>query len=353
MRPSIDDLITELERLRAEMHEIRRCQHARSGQLQGARLRAAAGFFAGALGAAALLTFAPPLYAQKGRPPGKSPTHMKVVAPFEVTDEKGAVIMRVTSAAGGNVRGLQMFNDGGKQVAVMNVLDGGAIVKLMRGGSGDYAVTLGATQATTGFLLREGGETPRVKLTAEQGAPIGLRVFNASGQLAALIGEPPGGVGQVSIYDAAGKQRVSIGAESGSGLGLRVRHASGQLAAIIGETSGGAGQVSIHDATGKQRAFVNGIHGTIAVKNSQGIPVAVLEVQKDMGVVQVQNGAGMPIAALTQGLRGAGIFQLYDAGGTTMVEAGTTGRGTGGVFTGPGSMAMMPGIPGSFIIGRR
>jgi hypothetical protein len=43
-----------------------------------------------------------------------------------------------------------------------------------------------------------------------------------------------------------------------------------------------------------------------------------------------------------------------NAGGTPMVEAGTSAQGgVGLVRTGPAARAMLPGIPGSFIVGKR
>jgi hypothetical protein len=257
--------------------------------------RVASGFFVGALSTIAFSALVPTLGAQGPH---------KVVAPFQVVDKKGVVIMEVT-ARGERPRGLHLFNEGGKEVAVMNVLGTGAIVKVFKAGSNDhYAVTLGATDDLTGILLREGGSEPRLTIGAENGA-LGMRVFNASGK----------------------------------------------LTAAIGHIATGSGLATIYDATGTQRANVSGTYGTVAVRNAKGAVVAGLGSANEIGVIEVVNGE-QAIAKLTQDAGGTGLLQVMDAGGTPLVDASIS-NGIGFVRAYPMSKFTLPGIPGSSIQGRR
>jgi hypothetical protein len=343
MKPCNVELLHEVEQLRAEIGDIKRCDAPATKLRAGQRVRVAAGFVAGALGAAALLISASTLDAQanviagcvmsdnflkittacgpgefkvslvtsdiskdgKASPTSKPLASTRVVAPFEVVDERGVPIMRVASAAADGVRGLRVFNGAGDQVAVVNVVDNGGLVKVFKDGQGDQAVAIAVTNAGPEFILRDGpNQMIRASISTEKGA-LGLRFFNASGK-------PMSG---------------------------------------IGHTANGIGQVGVRDSNGVQRAFLDGTEGAVGVRNAQETVVAAIGVvDNSHGIVHVFNGKTL-IGALTQG-SGGGLLQLMNSAGRPMVEAKIDG-GVGTVITVPGSKLTLPGQPSTFIAGRK
>jgi hypothetical protein len=284
---------------------------------------------------------------------------LSVKAPFIVEDERGISIIQVASD-GQEVRGrrafrgLQMFNDANQQVAVMNVIDKGAIVKLMKEGSGSHAVTIAATEETTGFLLRDGSETPRVSIRAEEGTGYALRVLNPTGTLAASIGHTSGGEGLLELFRPGAKLAAQIGAPAGKATALRIFDQGGNVAVGAGIDTLGQHSVVVTSGGHQVARMIGATAGFGAVDIlAKGASVAKMSsVDDGRGVINISRG-GTAIAALTQGATGGGLLQLGNAEGALMVEAGTTASGAGIVRTGPMALPMLPGIPGSFILGKR
>jgi hypothetical protein len=198
-----------------------------------------------------------------------------------------------------------LLKEAGKQVATVRGYQGGGFVKVMHDGKDERTVTIVADGEGPAFLLKE-----------------------------------------------AGKPRVTIGASATSGFALRVLNASGKLAGGIGHTVDGSGVMSIHDEAGTQRTVIDGHVGSLEVKNSQAVRVAAVNSSNNgKGEFTVYTN-NVPIGVLTQGVNGA-LLQLGNTSGAVMVEAGTASNGVGIVRTGPMALPMLPGIPGSFILGKR
>lgn len=114
--------------------------------------------------------------------------------------------------------------------------------------------------------------------------------------------------------------RVHVGRGGESNYGMWVRGNDGKIAAAIGEAKTGGGVVSVRDPSGRPRADLFG-QGGVALYNTSGKEVVTLNLRSDnteSGLLQLR-----------------GLFQLFDAAGQTMVEAGTSPKGVGVVRVGP------------------
>jgi hypothetical protein len=177
--------------------------------------------------------------------------------------------------------------------------------------AGKPAVVLGAAA---------GGGLVRVDADADEFTSVGMTAAPALGGPAMLIRE-------------AGKKRIEIGKAPSGSFSVRVNSAKEAILAGLGETKAGTGLVALYDQAGSTLASMQFL--------SDGRPM--------LGVFSPTHEL---LASLSQGDSGGGKLQLTDAAGTPMVEGGSAG-GRGMVRTGPMPMAMLPGIPGSFIIGRK
>jgi hypothetical protein len=181
-----------------------------------------------------------------------------------------------------------------------------------------------------------------------------LEIYDpASSNILASVGSA-GGEGLLDLFRPGGKPAAQIGAPTGKATGLRIFDQGGNVAVGAGIDSLGRHSVTLA-ADGHQVARMLATtsgSGTVDVL-AKGKSVASMGTVDDgKGVVNIFSG-GTPIAALTLGANGGGLLQLGNAAGTPMVEAGTTASGVGLVRTGPMALPMLPGIPGSFILGKR
>lgn len=135
-----------------------------------------------------------------------------------------------------------------------------------------------------------------------------------------------------TVTDAAEGQttvgRIHVGRGGESNYGMWVRGGDGKIAAAMGEAKTGGGVVSVRDPAGRPRADLFG-QGGVAVYNTSGKEVVTLNLKGDnteSGLLQLR-----------------GIFQLFDAAGQTMVEAGTSPNGVGVVRVGPGAKCVPQG----------
>jgi hypothetical protein len=114
---------------------------------------------------------------------------------------------------------------------------------------------------------------------------------------------------------ATRRGRVHIGrATGGTNYSILVRNQGGAVVAAMGEgKETGSGSIQVNDNAGKLRARLFADEG-----------------------LKIFNTSGLPVATILTGEQGAGQFWLYDASGTAMVKAGTTGPGVGIVQAGPG-----------------
>jgi len=122
--------------------------------------------------------------------------------------------------------------------------------------------------------------------------------------------------------------RVHVGRGGESNYGMWVRGEGGKIAAAIGAGKTGGGVVSVRDPAGRPRADLFG-QGGVAIYNTSGKEVVTLNLRDDnteSGLLQLR-----------------GLFQLFDAAGRTMVEAGTSPKGVGVVRVGPSAKCVPQG----------
>jgi hypothetical protein len=143
--------------------------------------------------------------------------------------------------------------------------------------------------------------------------------------------------GALKTVDAAGKPvftvtdatapeaafgRVHVGRGAADNFAVWIRGRDGKFAAAMGEGKAGGGLVTVADASGRKRADLFG-QGGLTIFSPTGKEVVSLDLK-----------AGNTEAGTLE-LRG--LFQLFDAAGETMVEAGTSPAGVGVVRVGPGA----------------
>jgi hypothetical protein len=152
----------------------------------------------------------------------------KVMAPFEVVDKSGKMILRVT----GDPHGLVMANPAGQNVLWASALEKGGLFKT-RSASSFPEVVMGSNGAVGAFVVRDAEDQGRISISLTGGKPY----FN-------LLNDNHTGV--VSIEQA----------ETGGGR-IRLGAASGESVVQAGVTSGGkCGRVDTYPATNPGRQMV-------------------------------------------------------------------------------------------------
>jgi hypothetical protein len=177
-------------------------------------------------------------------------------------------------------------------------------------------------------------------------------LYNEAGTPVALIGTAPRG-GYFSGFSGDQKlvthmtgegvnvvegdnRRISIGKQEAGNYAAKFFGKANAAVAAIGESTAGSGSAWIADPQGNLRA------GMIVDSQQKG----------NVGVI---NRSSFTVAALTEGLTGGGLLNIYSSSGERMVAAGVHKDGFGVVQTGPGgfSSSALLGLPGSFIAGKR
>jgi hypothetical protein len=160
------------------------------------------------------------------------------------------------------------------------------------------------------------------------------------------------------VQDDNGKTIFRVDIAPGSSRSrLMVGNPIGARAEIGPDELGGAA-VAIYDSANSVRATLIG-RSTESHLQLRGSKASAVHVKADDvgGDVHLFNGAGSGNARLTIGKGGAGSFTLGDAGGATVVSAGTMGNGIGIIKAGPGGFgpAGVAGgvLPASSIQGRK
>jgi len=125
-----------------------------------------------------------------------------------------------------------------------------------------------------------------------------------------------------AAYSQATTGRVHVGRGSADNYGIWVRDASGGAVAAIGQAKTGGGAVDVNGSDGTLRVELSG-QGGVRLKNAAGQDVVSF---------------GLKAANTAKGVfQLVGLFQLFnEAGGPTLVEAGTSPKGVGVVKVGPG-----------------
>jgi hypothetical protein len=337
-----------------------------------------------------------PVHAQQS-----TPAIHQLEAPFVVTDRNGQALFRV-DGSGTLVRGslnvsgpatpFILIGDRAKGSVEIGVGNGGSGFVLTRTPAGVNSLSLGPYGGwpTGMYVLDNTGETPRASLTAgrvfagEEGkgafyAGVGnsgqgyLLTRWANGGDAFRLGSYDGNPLAIAVLNSDGKQQASLGLDS-SGMGiLRVGSSDGPRT-VAGVASGGA-SLALYDTAGTQyrigllgssaSTFLHLRTGdrsirfdTEAAGSSLRVAAAKRSVQVNVnaegGAVHVFNTAGNAVGSLTENASGRGRLSLGDAGGQTIVEAGSTADGLGVVRAGPSFGATsVPGMPPSALLGHK
>jgi hypothetical protein len=304
--------------------------------------------------------------------------------PFQVLDAGGRVLFSVGSPAGGAVTVTRRPGLGGAFIAVTD--DGGKDRALMMVNSSNHGRIMtydGAGQISA--MLNEAGlnvHDPAGKLVA--GVTRGrdglgrVVVFHNETQTATELTSDAKGNGRVVSYSAAGKMRSAMFGETGvkvfddaemdvvsllnrnsrGVVGVKNGSVTTHLAELTVDSLGG-GLLHMKAANGLTAIGLLGSQRVIALGNSAGknvaeiavdaagggvfqvwgngkVPLAVLgksNVQPG-GIVQVSNGNAVT-SSFTVGDAGNGYWQLNDAAGNPLVEAGVTPDKRGTVRVGP------------------
>ena len=304
--------------------------------------------------------------------------------PFQVLDPQGRVLFSVGRPAAGALTVTRRSGLGGPAVAVAD--DGGADRVVLMAGPGKHGRI--ETYDGAGHLsavLNEAGlnvHDPAGKLVA--GVTRGLDglgrvvVFHKQNQTAAELTQDELGNGRVVSYSAAGKIRsalfgglgvevfddaeksvVSILNRGSRGVvGVRNGSASKLIAELTVDSMGG-GLLHMKASNGLTTIGLFGSRRLIALGNTAGksvaemavddagggvfqvwgdgkVPLAVLAKSKEQsgGIIQVSNGNAVT-STFTISSAGNGRWQLNDASGDALVEAGVTTDKRGTVRTGP------------------
>lgn len=279
----------------------------------------------------------------------------RLTAPFQVVDNTGKSLFRVTadafvtidgdhekgpavamgrnpqSAAGdgfasfregggaaligrtGKLRfGYHVMNAAGDDLASLSL--SGDRPNLRIGGTRTGFTEIGVGDSNNAYMAIAALDGQRINLGTFEGSPLQVAIYNATKQrTAAMYADQTGGV--MKVATAKG---VAVG-------GLYAEASGGTLA--LGASSGGPIQVDLSAGSG----------GALKLKSAgDGTPRVALEAAGATGGVTAYNTAGEPVAILSSLPAGTGRLQLSQ-GPTVFVEAGVSVDGVGVVRTGPRS----------------
>jgi hypothetical protein len=318
-----------------------------------------------------------------------APIH-RIQAPFEVVDVTGKPILQVLGGEGltnfqpggivivedpkTGLGALTVMNKAGEPVAILGTNgEAGGL------GLGDPDGTIRTSLTGTGRIVISDSEKKNILVVAEDiskedaairigGDDNGFAVEVGEGGGEAILGIDEDGVAQLQLTDPQNQQRAYLDAEGTLMISdetgfdiLRVADdVTGDAAGVAIGGGKGGGVVRVTDAAGKPAAGIIGSKRAIVVVNASGkvvsemvvnetgggffqvwgggaAPIAVLgrSPESEGGIIQVSNGK-VPVASLFANEGGAGQWQLTDAAGTPVVEAGSMESGRGTVRVGPG-----------------
>jgi len=270
--------------------------------------------------------------------------------PFQVTDAQGKVrVSLMVGAAGHGIVetydgaghlsatlkevGLNVFDPAGNRVAgVTRGLDGLGRVVVFRN-QDQTAIELAADETGNGRVL---AYSKAGKLRAGLYGETGLQVFDDTEQSVASV-LVRNGRGVMGVKTGTATKLIGeLTVDSMGGGVLHMKAANGltsiglfgsQRIIAVGNTAGKTAAEIAVDASGG---------GIFQVWGEGKVPLAVMGRSKDApgGIVQVSNGK-VPTSSLTVSDAGNGYWQLNDAAGEPMVEAGVTQDKRGLVRAGP------------------
>jgi hypothetical protein len=178
----------------------------------------------------------------------------------------------------------------------------------------------------------DASEKPIVRVQAKGKDPRGVEVLSESGATAASFSADQQG-GFIKVLNGSG---VAV-------AGLLANPGGGSLA-LTGPVGGkSAVSLSVEATGGKVRVF----------PAAGGPAQAELTADAAGGGVTLYTKSGQPAAVLYARTTGAGQLEI-NQNGEKLVEAGVNVNGIGLVLAGPGgTAASIPGVPDSYIIGRK
>lgn len=301
--------------------------------------------------------------------------------PFQVLDRRGKVLLNVGDRAaagavnvmvieGTGAAGLRVVGTGGNDAAIMGVDASGSGRISNLDASGNTVAQFNSV----GLNVYDTGGDPVAGVT--RGSGLGrVAVWRGPGKTAVEITSDVQGNGRLSsyvngklraairsegfgVFDESGRSVVSIINRNGRGVVGVNASVNSTLTTEMTVDSGGGGVFHMKAPDGKIAIGLYAARRLIALGNSQGatvaemtvhpagyglfqvwgggkMPLAVLGKSADHfgGIVQISNGNSI-ISSLTVSPGGNGMWQLNDAAGKTVIEAGVTGR-LGTVRVGP------------------
>lgn len=313
----------------------------------------------------------------------------RIQAPFEVVDGGGNVILQVMQGIPTTSNGVGIFTSGqtggvivshgGHDIAGLGTADGGDGGMLYI--ADKYGIPRSEVRATDGVNVLDGGGKIVASMYAVESSTGRFAIMRGEKMIASLEGGEEGGT--LDISDEKGKSVAQIGLDDGNGyiatmdprefaeveMGVSekgeprlVVNQKGKARATLG-LSTGAGHLALMNSKDLIVANVTGNGtangGAVVVGNGSGKgvanltagadgaglvqvfqpgagAVAVMTQDKGGGLVQIKNGSGTPVGSFKASESdGDGYWQLNDASGNPMIEAGTDGEGRGTVRAGP------------------
>ena len=275
---------------------------------------------------------------------------MQTRGPIQVTDAQGKV--RVSLLAGpGNHGRVETYDGAGHVSAVLN--EAGLNVHDPAGNR-----VAGVTRGLDGLgrvVVWHNRDRTAAELAADEAGNGKVVTYSTAGKIrAGLYGQ----LG-VQVFDDAEQNVVSIISRNNRGV---VGVKTGPAARLIGELtvdSMGGGVLHMKAPNGLTSIGLFGSQRVIALGNTAGktvaevavdaggggvfqvwgegkVPLAVVGKSKEStgGILQVSNGR-VPVSSITASDAGNGFWQLNDASGEPMVQAGVTSEKRGLVMTGP------------------
>jgi hypothetical protein len=241
---------------------------------------------------------------------------------LSVVDTRGTPIVAVTEGSSSSVRGLAVTNER-NQIAV----------KLGAAAAGGKVTALGQNPAQyVAVAWEENG--PSLRMTSKGGIRLasmgsdGLQLYGDQDKVfASLTEESASGTGALILSRADGSKHATVDVK-----GASFYDDKDKAVARLGGVAGEGGSLLLGSGEGAQTVeLFHNETPTLNFKRSDGSSIASLGAHG----FHVYNSAGGHIAAIAASRGNSGIFQLFSAGGSTSVEAGTLDDGTGTVRAGP------------------
>ena len=268
-----------------------------------------------------------------------------------LSDEKGKPRAGIVGKGG-----VSILNDNGAEIASMYQSRGHGRFTVWEGETTVAQLMADSSSGGTGTIyLREPGGKLLAAMGSDPDGGGGLAmVADKKGSPRAALS----GKGAVSIRNEAGNEIANLYQTNGHGR-LTIWEGDNAVAQLASDETKG-GYLRITDGAGQVAAAILGQKRVFGIANSQGQTVADIKVgptgaglfqawapggkialaligrapDNEGGIVQVSNGKSA-IMSMMASSSGSGFWQLNDAGGTPMIEAGVTTDGLGMIRAGP------------------